>query len=126
MKNKNFDLEHCINYVEDNSSKGLMSPDAEIYAVNHLRERPDILKFHRAYVDCMKEAIGRDVENDKKQSHAVELVKRGYPIQKVAAFFVHDGLMFTLGHIYNQQALEAWYSVLPYMKKGFPKEMYQR
>ena len=126
MRSNNPDLEHCIKNVEDNSSKGLMSPDAEIYAVNHLREESDIMKFYRVYVNSMKEAIGKDVHKDKKRNHAVRLVKRGYPIQKVAAFFVHDGLMFTLGHIYNQQALEAWYSVLPYMKKGLPKEMYRK
>ena len=61
-----------------------------------------------------------------KNSHAVRLVKRNYPLQKVAEFFVHDGLMFTLGHIYNQKVLDSWYSVLPYMEKGFPKDMYKR
>ncbi|MCG2717598.1 MAG: hypothetical protein L6408_02030 [Nanoarchaeota archaeon] len=125
MKNKNSDLEYCIQKLEENTKNNIIDPNVEIYAVNRLKEKKDILKFYRTYVGCMKQKLSTEIKKNKK-SHAVKLVDRGYPIQKVAAFFVHDGLMFTLGHIYNQEVLKAWYSVLPHMKRGFPKDMYKK
>jgi hypothetical protein len=74
----------------------------------------------------LTKTIEQAIEQNKKKSRAVALVNRGYTPEKVAKFFVHDALIFTLGHIYNQAALKAWYSSLPYIKKGFPdaKAMY--
>ncbi len=126
MKNLNPNLEKCIQRLEENTKKRIIDPDLEAYAINNLRDKYDILKFRKEYINSMKEIIEQNVKENKTQDHGVQLVNRGYSIQKVATFFVHDGLMYTLGHMFDQETLLAWYSVLPYMKRNFPKDMYQK
>ena len=124
MKTNNTSLERCIEKLENSAKKHVIDPSIEVYAVNHLKDKKDILKFHRKYVKIMENHISSQIDRNKK-THATSLVERGYSLHKVASFFVHDGLMSTLGHIYNGQVLNAWYSSIPFMKSEFPKDMYQ-
>jgi hypothetical protein len=124
MKIQNPDLERCIDRLNSNTAQGIIDPSIEAYAVNNLRSKSDILKFRSKYIDCMTQFIESKVQKNDVKDHAVQLVNRGYAIRQVATFFVHDGLMHTLGHMFNQKTLDAWYGSLPYMKKEFPKDMY--
>ena len=124
MKEVNPDLESCIRRLEQKAQEGIVDPGIEVYAVNHLLEKSDILDFYRAYVESMKHVIEKERDGGKR-SDAVLLLKKGHPLEQVAEFFVHDGLMSTLGHIFNDSILDAWYSALPHVSTGYFEGMYK-
>ena len=120
----NPDLEHCIKQFDKAREKGVINSHIEIYAVNKLDNKEDILAFYTEYVEFMQDFINYEIDAGKESS-ATKLVDKGYDLEQVAEFFVHDGLMFTLGHIFNQNILKIWYDTLPHMNSDYFDSMYK-
>jgi hypothetical protein len=115
-------IEICKNRFKENLEKKIIDPSLEVLAINNLTKKEDILNFHKEYLTFMGDFITNEVENNNI-SHSVRLVKGGYSIDEVAKFFVNDGLMYTMGHMFNKNA-NIWENTIPKFNKSKYKEMY--
>jgi|GEM_PF-4047085 len=93
----------------------------EIVAVNNLRDKKDIQKFYDKYLIRLEESLNQEVK-DGKENLGTKLINKGYSPRLVARSFAQDNLYFTLGHIFNQEVLKAWYP-MPFLNyHGWSKE----
>ncbi|MDP3966437.1 MAG: hypothetical protein Q8Q04_02815 [archaeon] len=122
MKTSKTPLEYCKKEFERCLEKKVIDPSIEVYAVNNLKNRKEILSFRSSYIEFMKKFISYEIES-KKKTPGTKLIQKGYSLQKVAAFFVDDGITYTLGHIYNKRILKLWDKNLP--QPYFSKNMFK-
>lgn len=91
----------------------------EIVAVNNLRDRKDIQKFYDKYLIRVEESLNQEVREGKDNLGTI-LINKGYSSRLVARYFAQSNIYFTLGHIFNQNALKSWYP-MPFLNYNWSK-----
>jgi hypothetical protein len=122
MKKEGSRLEYVLELFNKKklNQKDYTLQDLEIIAVNNLIDKKDIQKFYSRYLERMEEVLNQEIK-EGKENLGTKLINAGYAPRLVARYFAYDNIYFTLGHIFNQKALKAWYP-MPFLNYNWSKE----
>lgn len=103
-------LEECLQALNRFAEASRLGIDAELIGINELRDETDIQKFIEEFKKYLGPVYSRMIQ--KKDEKLQGLLDAGYSIDNILEFYLYDRFTFTLGHIYNNKTLKAWYPVL--------------
>ena len=105
-------LDDCLTALQRFATNHQLGPEAELIGINQLRDQSEILEFVSEYKAHLREVNAEMKDRNNKGKNVRKLIRAGYSMDDIAEFQLQDGLLYTLGHINNQRALQAWYAAL--------------